>query len=64
MAYEHNGENERHASFLTSTGSGFTMSSAHLENGDGSPPITAFTADDSYLDKESYREEDRAEDLG
>jgi hypothetical protein len=34
------------------------MIAEHFRNGDGSPPITAFTADDSYLDKESRREDD------
>jgi hypothetical protein len=33
----------------------------HFGNGDGSPPITALTANDSYSEKESRREEDCAE---
>lgn len=35
------------------------MLAVHFRNGDGSPPTTAFTADDSYPDKESRREDDR-----
>jgi hypothetical protein len=37
------------------------MLAEHFGNGDGSPPITAFTADDSYPEKESCRGEDRQE---
>jgi hypothetical protein len=36
------------------------MIAEHFRNGDGSPPITAFTADDSYPDEESRREDDPA----
>jgi hypothetical protein len=34
------------------------MIAEHFRNGDRSPPLTAFTADDSYPDKESCREDD------
>jgi hypothetical protein len=34
------------------------MIAEYFRNGDGSPPITAFTADDSYPEKESRREDD------
>lgn len=37
---------------LTTIQPGFIMIAEHFRNGDGSPPLTAFTADDSYPDKE------------
>jgi hypothetical protein len=46
------------SALLTTIPGGFMMIAEHFRNGDGSPPITAFTADDSYLDKESRREDD------
>jgi hypothetical protein len=38
------------SALLTTIPGGFMMIAEHFRNGDGSPPITAFTADDSYSD--------------
>jgi len=46
------------SALLTTIPGGFMMVAEHFRNGDGSPPITAFTADDSYPDQESCREDD------
>ena len=56
----HTGSNALGSPALTSTGSVLKILTEHFGNGDGSPPITAFTANDSYSDEELRREEDRA----